>query len=339
MGPPIASGKLALMVLLIQLASQNCLASPWKVARDSSYSRWSLKNVTEGNATTTTTTTTTFTIETTNLRSTTRRTSAIYTTETPGSTHPWADWVGSHPGTDNNDPSGDSHTPEVNHIESNGNSYTSSGNNFNSGGNRINPGGSTDYQGQNAQNIGGNTNHPSGTSSVLDGSSTRPTAGGAGDGSSTGTYPSRPYQGGTFNGTGLSGTGLNGTSSTGWQNSTDNDWIGKDDGVPALSPEDIQFIISEQALVISGFPDNDTSENEILLDLDQDNGNFTGEITREKWIENDMDNWLTKYVETVPIAGQPGTRLINSTHFFRDFWLSTVRTLLGHPVFLGTCIN
>lgn len=195
----------------------------------------------------------------------------------------------------------------------------------------INPGGGTDYQGGKPQNIGGNTKDPSGASNVQDGSTTRPSASGTGNKPNTGTSPSSPNRGGTWNGTGL----------TGWSNNTDNDWIGKDDGVPALTPEQIQFISSEQALIISGFPDNDTSEDETLLDLDLDTGSFSGEITKQKWNELDMDNWLTRYVETVPIAGQPGTRLISSTHFFRDFWLSTVRPLHYHPAFLavGICMH
>lgn len=91
--------------------------------------------------------------------------------------------------------------------------------------------------------------------------------------------------------------------------------------ISSLSPEDIYFIRSEEALAQTGFPDEDDS-----TDFFVDPGSpFSGANTKEKWDSLNMDDWLEKYVKTVDISGQPGKKLIDSTNFFSDFWLSTVK--------------
>ncbi len=124
-------------------------------------------------------------------------------------------------------------------------------------------------------------------------------------------------------------------NSTTRDNTTSNDsWFGENDGVPALTEEDILFIISERALAYAGFPDSDGStwplNDSVVIKRQTTNGTnadyFGGENTLKKWKDLKMDVWLENYVAEVDIPGQPGKKLANSTNFFHDFWLSTVRT-------------
>lgn len=124
------------------------------------------------------------------------------------------------------------------------------------------------------------------------------------------------------------------TNSTAGDNTTSNgDWFGDDDGVPALTEEDILFIISERALAYAGFPDPDGStwpvNDSVVITKRQSTDSsstdyFGGENTLEKWNRLQMDRWLELYVAEVDIPGRPGRKLANSTNFFHDFWLSTV---------------
>ena len=109
--------------------------------------------------------------------------------------------------------------------------------------------------------------------------------------------------------------------------------------MPALTQDDVLFIISERALAYAGFPDSDGStwplNDSVNIKRQANNDDFFGcENTLKKWKDLKMDAWLENYVAEVDIPGQPGKKLANSTNFFHDFWLSTVseREDLNTPI-------
>lgn len=358
--PIMAGQKLVLTALLVLLTSRECSASPRLNVRDSASDGWNVTSPTTTSSASASSQSS-YNDATTSMLSTKRSTTSVLTTESLDSVHQWRDWKASrssHPTTQStttvhtsaspdNDPWGDwegsgsgsqphggnGHWPHPGGHNDGSQGNPSSPSNGHHGGNS---GGDATSPEDTTHHSGGEWNNPTGGSSSP-GRGSNPSGAVASGGSSVSGSGTSSYTGGPYGGGSWNVTGTNGWNST--HNSTDDGW-NPDEGVPPLSADAITFIVDEEALALSGFPDNDTltdsganstvtdDADDIELDGDNVSSNFSGEITREKWIQNDMDTWLINYVQRVPIAGRPGTRLMDSTHFFRDFWLSTVSFLL-----------
>ncbi|KAK6375819.1 hypothetical protein LTS17_007641 [Exophiala oligosperma] len=318
----LADLQFALVILLPLLDVQLCLASPRKAVHAPRYiathsgnfsgtsvgplgisTSASTSASTTANTTSTTTSvqsTTTLLFNSTTTTEASRQanpssTSTIATTSILKNHDAWGDWVNSSP-TSNHHPSGED-------------------------GPSARGGGWRPDRGDNSGASGGGWRPHQGDNLGASGT----------DNSRPGDTPPQPGGNGQHGWTGSSWGGYQ-NSTTGDNTTSDGNWYGENDGVPALTEEDILFIISERALAYAGFPDSDGStwpiNDSVVITKRQTTGDFDpskfgGPNTLQKWNDLAMDEWLELYVAKVDIPGQPGKKLANSTNFFRDFWLST----------------
>ncbi|KAK4941114.1 hypothetical protein LTR10_018914 [Elasticomyces elasticus] len=246
----------------------------------------------------------------TSISSTSRTTSEIYSSGTSGSYTSWNDWNASPPSANHNAQTGHSSSSDVAGSSTNVGDDDQDQNFGDSGVTEGSSGPGSSNHGDQGVGSGSATFSPDVNDQGLDSNVDKPPSSASGSGAWHGT-PSDGWSNSTAT-----------YNNTGRTNTTDDNeaWIGENDGIPALTAADIAFITDNQTFINAGFYENEGLQNGTRKKREFDF--FGGANTKEKWDEMDMDEWLVKYIKRIPIAGK-STKLIDSTNFFTEFWLST----------------